>query len=104
MYDYYCLPDWVWVVFQMIFGGGLGGLIFQVMLVKGQDDVKFTLHLFMTARAILLGIGGAFTWMFAYIHMGNFQEITLSDIEILRVIIYSAVAGYTGLLLLGRMK
>jgi hypothetical protein len=99
-----CLPDWVWVMFQMIVGGGVGGFIFQVMLVQSPENVKFVLHPFLVVRAILLGVGSAFTWMFVYIQMGNFQEITLDDIQILRVIIYSGVAGYAGLFFLGRMK
>jgi hypothetical protein len=95
-----CLPDWVWVMLQMIIGGGVGGFIFQVMLVRGPEDIKFVLNSFMVCRAILLGIGSAFTWMFIYIHMGKFPEITLDDLQIITVIIYSMVAGYVGLFLL----
>lgn len=99
-----CLPDWVWVVIQMIFGGGLGGLIFQTMQVQGPDDVKLILHPFMVCRAIFGGICCAFGWMFLYIHMGKMPEITLDDLQIITIIIYSMVAGFIGLLSMRRMR
>lgn len=96
------LPDWFWVVLQMILGGGVGGFIFQVMLVQRQEDLGIVLHPFHIVRAVLLGIGGAFAWMFFYIQMGKMQEIILDDLQILTIIIYSGVAGYVGLFLLTR--
>jgi hypothetical protein len=97
-----CLPAWIWVILQLAFGGSLGGLVFQAMQVKGPEDARLV-HPFLLVRAMFGGVGCAFGWLFLYIHLGKMEEITLSDIEICTVIVYSVVAGFVGLLFLRRL-